>query len=1006
MVVSRLLSGPVRLLWGEDVFISYARMDGTDYANNLATRLTRMGFACRIDQWDTSAGKELPPALRRALMRCRMLVLVATPHAGVSKHVCSEVEWFRGISGNIVPIDLGGYTPKAIWYGQIDGFAPVKETVAARDSARPSLAILRRITGSAHFVRRSRRLQYSAIGALTTLVLSVAAAAWFLNAAQHAVETADSAKAEAERQQTIANQAVEDAKQQTTRAENAQRKADSIDINTHVMEQRSLGTESARRRAAQSIVAYRNFPQPQSARLLAEATTSANHFLSRFSNPDEQPVVSRNGNFVAGWNQKLEQLTVYRLAKSLEPICRWTRPKEVAGGSLRALAVSNDGRHVGINLSGNGTFIFYVLAGNGTASAVGAGRLAFEDVPRNDRTLAFDDLSFSSDGRYLTGRQAMLFGDRVVPDPLVYDTAEPTRALAKHRAGTAWIQDIEVSEDSQYLAVLVNPFSTSEKQKTVVVYSLPELKLVNSFLVPLAESYLAFTPDQKILLGKDAGLGPPGPYSLVDDWRTRHPALVEVPAPTTEHLTNQHFLFFSDARTVAVFSALAINSAPTLGNEQAYATVLTNYNTAPEVVGRIANNNIQLGWGTNRGDFTSAGVTLNGDRLVTTDVSGMVTVWETRARFGTAHVRFEGELTSLSVSPTHDRIYISNRLVLNGSRTTQIYAVDDWQEVEPQVTKLEESKTENPAALSADGQWWASVVTKMGAPTRQTVELHALKGQEVRTLNVQRRQVLEPEQFNALAFSPDGTALVGLAKSGWAFVWDLTSKSPDASAFMTNEYHKEARVLAFSRDGERLVIGCGSNLSVWKDWKMQHPKRLSTKRVSDGEGETANVVAVSVGAGNAFLAAGSADGTIGVWQGWWGKDGLGQPKVFNTPVNPSFNRREELLDIAFNPQNANILSVLDRRNARVINVQTGEVNFEMPRLSGSGTASLHFSRDGRYLIASASSKHDYVFWLWSPEDLIEDACSSFLFSERLFDAERKACEMTTQSPNVGAATVQ
>jgi hypothetical protein len=40
-----------RLIFGDDVFISYCRADGHAYAARLASELAKRGFSCRLDQW-------------------------------------------------------------------------------------------------------------------------------------------------------------------------------------------------------------------------------------------------------------------------------------------------------------------------------------------------------------------------------------------------------------------------------------------------------------------------------------------------------------------------------------------------------------------------------------------------------------------------------------------------------------------------------------------------------------------------------------------------------------------------------------------------------------------------------------------------------------------------------------------------------------------------------------------------------------------------------------------
>src|SRR5579862_6228309 len=94
----------VRRWVGEDVFISYSRIDGALYAVGLANALAELGFTCFLDQWTSPRGSALPSLVLRALRRCHILVLVGTPAALSSPFVSHEVEFFARTDRPIVPI--------------------------------------------------------------------------------------------------------------------------------------------------------------------------------------------------------------------------------------------------------------------------------------------------------------------------------------------------------------------------------------------------------------------------------------------------------------------------------------------------------------------------------------------------------------------------------------------------------------------------------------------------------------------------------------------------------------------------------------------------------------------------------------------------------------------------------------------------------------------------------------------------------------------------------------
>jgi hypothetical protein len=47
--IARVRTAAIRALFGDAVFISYARADGSIYAGQLAGELAKRGFSCRFD---------------------------------------------------------------------------------------------------------------------------------------------------------------------------------------------------------------------------------------------------------------------------------------------------------------------------------------------------------------------------------------------------------------------------------------------------------------------------------------------------------------------------------------------------------------------------------------------------------------------------------------------------------------------------------------------------------------------------------------------------------------------------------------------------------------------------------------------------------------------------------------------------------------------------------------------------------------------------------------------
>src|SRR5215510_7131176 len=85
-----VLGNANRFLFGNDVFISYARRDATIYSLGLANELTKRELSCFLDQWGTPAGKELPREVVAALRKSAMMILLGTEGAAGSKAVAAE----------------------------------------------------------------------------------------------------------------------------------------------------------------------------------------------------------------------------------------------------------------------------------------------------------------------------------------------------------------------------------------------------------------------------------------------------------------------------------------------------------------------------------------------------------------------------------------------------------------------------------------------------------------------------------------------------------------------------------------------------------------------------------------------------------------------------------------------------------------------------------------------------------------------------------------------------
>jgi hypothetical protein len=217
----------IRRIFGEDIFISYARKDSSTYATGLAEQLTKRGFSCFIDRLGSEANQVLPNSLRRKIRNATMLVVIGTKWSGTRDSIRDEIAEFKRTKRTIVPVDLDGSIYDAVWYNEIEGIAPEPEkNLQALDDGNPSLAVLSRIEKAFRYLRRNQRLRFMTIGMVTILVLLLAISAYAGRKAASELARAERARQEADDQRRIADEQTKAAEEAKKQAQQALRDAD------------------------------------------------------------------------------------------------------------------------------------------------------------------------------------------------------------------------------------------------------------------------------------------------------------------------------------------------------------------------------------------------------------------------------------------------------------------------------------------------------------------------------------------------------------------------------------------------------------------------------------------------------------------------------------------------------------------------------------------------------------------------------------------------------------
>lgn len=123
-------------LFGYDIFVSFAlgpQPRGThSYASDLARRLRERDFTVFFSEDEASPGERLDSTLRTALLRSRILVVIANRGTlQEPRWVRTEVEEFRRHCSDrpVIPISVDGALQDALLADQTQQWLPFQETI-------------------------------------------------------------------------------------------------------------------------------------------------------------------------------------------------------------------------------------------------------------------------------------------------------------------------------------------------------------------------------------------------------------------------------------------------------------------------------------------------------------------------------------------------------------------------------------------------------------------------------------------------------------------------------------------------------------------------------------------------------------------------------------------------------------------------------------------------------------------------------------------------------------
>jgi len=171
-------TGIYRFIFGNDIFITYSRIDGLDYALNLALKLGEKGYKCYVDQLSSNIPSgELPEEILCEVRRCTALVIIGSEGACNSENVKKEILAFKKGKGKrpivVLDVDDNIKNEKAIWYEDVKGLAFVDINNEDLNKKEIGDDVINRIEATFNFRKRNKILSYIFNFGLLTLLLLI-----------------------------------------------------------------------------------------------------------------------------------------------------------------------------------------------------------------------------------------------------------------------------------------------------------------------------------------------------------------------------------------------------------------------------------------------------------------------------------------------------------------------------------------------------------------------------------------------------------------------------------------------------------------------------------------------------------------------------------------------------------------------------------------------------------------------------------------------------------------
>lgn len=980
-----------RFLFGNDIFVSYARHDAEDYALSLTSRLTKANYLCYLDQLGTRPGGKLPPELLSTLRRSTVFVLIGTEAAIASNSIEDEITEFLKTSRPIIPIDFNGALEKAQWYPLIKGIA-LKRVISeqADPSKRPSASTVRRIGDSFNYTRRNqwlRILLLAAIFIFASTVLGsgaiVASAKWSAwNTEIDAALLTLSARISA----AAANHDRENAESLTALA-NSQREKAQLDASI-ASAKAIVETQKANQAEQRKQAALEEANKQEKIATAHQLANRASETLKHRAN-----LLPRSVLYAVEAMRRLDDLGVRSLdadsalREGLGLLPTLERSFEIKARGFEKITITRDGRYLAAETL-NGA-ILTDLTNNRTFDF---------PISRNLHLLnTYTPFVFSSDGKYLVILEDDLLNQKSITHIISTASGKPIRPPVEYPKR---VNALALSSDGEHLAVAVDntiqvietitgksvgPTLVASGEVTKMTFS-PEKS--NSYLASATNgevriwaarnatepvtlkqpgetvSNIAFNENGKylaIVTSKD-----PNKSVRVWDWQANHTQPV-VPAVQYPTVFNVDLCFSPDGKHLAISS----------GDDSVRILDLENGNTQTV---------------THRGFVSTMAFNASGRQLVTAGGENTARIWDITTGQEIARFYHDADLDhEFSVRAVAFHSDGNQLMTVSSDHTVRIWGVTAGQPV----TRTEHKDMLDAMVFSPDGLYFA---TAENNPFTKGVAVvwDAKTDREISRIDTHTRVL------NTIAFDPTGQYLITGSADRSLCVWDQWNVGPQPRKVVCHYFSAPVQAVAFSSNGQYLAVARREKtLLILENWNTGS---LRTVAVISHPDQVSSVV---FSPDKRFIASGCRDGFARIWQ-WqtaadkplaamkhgpivkamaFSVDGhylatagfRREAYVWNWRANTNepaaiLQHESDVWSVAFDVSGRYLATSSSDYTTRIWAKWTGPYPFEITRISGrAGVTGVTFSPTGEYL-GTINSNHNAEVWLWQPRDLIRQAC--------------------------------